>query len=150
MYSVTMVHIAAWISVTMTEHLGFKLSCACSAREVSPSPFTGTSQHLLPASSAPAWSKRLQERSWSCWMKTHGGGDSLLHCEEGKERDRRATRRPNKSIYRKSLLLFKKSKNMLPQDLHLLFHGVLANKKFSPPTVVSQIMSHYTGYCTQI
>lgn len=83
-------------------------------------------------------------------MKTHGGEDSLLHCEEGKERDRRETRRLNKSIYMKSLLMFKKSKNMPPQDLHLLFHGVLANKKFSPPTVVSQIMSHYTGYCTQI
>lgn len=65
-------------------------------------------------------------------------------------RDRRETRRLNKSIYMKSLVIFKKSKNMLPQDLHLLFHGVLANKKFSPPTAVSQTMSHYTGYCTQI
>ena len=50
-------------------------------------------------------------------MKTHRGGDSLLHCEGGEERDRTESRKLDKRKYRKSILLmFKKSKNMLPQD----------------------------------
>lgn len=48
-------------------------------------------------------------------MKTHRGG--ALHFEGGEERDSREDRKLDKRMYRKSILLmFKKSKNMVPQD----------------------------------
>lgn len=48
------------LSIAMTEHLSFRLSCACSAQNVPHSPFPDAIYHLA-ASSALACSKRSHE-----------------------------------------------------------------------------------------